>query len=243
MTDNTVTAAMDASHTVALVPIREGSKGLPGKNVRPFAGLPLYEHAVRQGLRCCGSCVISTDIASVLNTPAVDGRVLHRRPAPLGADNAQMDAVIADAITGLSLRGRTIVLLQATSPLRTDENVRAAIELHQHGGFDLVLSVALGDRVILKAGTLKGDRFVPVSRPEYCFTNRQSLPEVYRPNGAVYVFSADWFLSNGGLVTNRIGAVVMRLEQSRDIDTEADFHLAEVRFRAQSTGQPGAAGG
>jgi CMP-N,N'-diacetyllegionaminic acid synthase len=86
------------------------------------------------------------------------------------------------------------------------------------------------------------DRFVPVSRPEYCFTNRQSLPEVYRPNGAVYVFSADWFLINGGLATHSIGALVMPPEQSQDIDTEADFRLAEALFSAPSSERAGASG-
>lgn len=242
MADASLAVSTGTANSVAFVPIRDGSKGFPGKNVRLFAGLPLYEHAVRQGLRCCGGCVISTDIESVLNMPVGDGRVLHRRPAMLASDAAVMDAVIADSITSLSLQGRTIVLLQATSPLRGDEHVRAAIELHRSGAFELVLSVVLGDRSILKAGTIVGDRFAPISRPEYCFTNRQSLPEVYRPNGAVYVFSADWFLTNGGLAAASIGALVMPLEQSQDIDTEADFRLAEALFSAPSSGRAGASG-
>lgn len=215
---------------IALVPIRDGSKGLPQKNVRLFAGLPLYEHAVRQGLRCCKGCVISTDIEAVLEAPVEDGRVIYRRPTSLCNDSTQMDEVLRDTIINLSLQAHTIVLLQATSPLRCDDHVRSAIELQRSGKFDLVLSVAAGDSSILKAGTVEDGNFIPVSKPEYCFTNRQTLPKVYRPNGAVFVFSANWFMANGGLATNNIGAIVMSQEQSQDIDTEADFLLAESRF-------------
>ena len=70
---------------------------------------------------------------------------------------------------------------------------------------------------------MEGGRFVPVSDPAYCFTNRQHLPQVMKPNGAVYVFDRDWFLQNGGFETDRIGGVVMPAERSFDIDTEVDF--------------------
>ncbi|MFN3161833.1 MAG: acylneuraminate cytidylyltransferase family protein [Rubinisphaera brasiliensis] len=215
---------------VAFVPIRAGSKGLANKNIKPFAGLPLYEHAVRQGMRCCGACIVSTDIDSVLSAPNSDGRILHRRPAELSGDTTPMDDVLQEAIGSLGLAGKHIVLLQATSPLRSDANILEAIERHRSGEFDLVLSVAEGDRSILKSGLIEDGRFVPVRKPEYCFTNRQSLPGVYRPNGAVYVFSCDRFLENGGLATDNIGAVVMDASQSHDIDTEADFAHAESIF-------------
>jgi N-acylneuraminate cytidylyltransferase len=53
--------------------------------------------------------------------------------------------------------------------------------------------------------------------------NRQQLPPVYRPNGAVYVFDADWFAANGSLASRSIGFVEMPEERSLDIDTAEDF--------------------
>lgn len=216
---------------IAFVPIRAGSRGLSNKNIKAFAGLPLYEHAVCQGLRCCAGCIVSTDIESVLTTPANDGRFIHRRPADLATDTTPMDEVLKEMVTSLDLARKNIVLLQATSPLRSDANILEAVELHRSGEFDLVLSVAEGDRSILKSGLIEDGRFVPVRKPEYCFTNRQSLPGVYRPNGAVFVFSSDWFLANGGLATDKIGAVIMHTSQSHDIDTEEDFTQAEMIFK------------
>ncbi|WP_339741811.1 acylneuraminate cytidylyltransferase family protein [uncultured Rubinisphaera sp.] len=221
---------------VAIVPIRAGSRGLANKNIMAFAGRPLYEHAVRQGLRCCTGCIVSTDIESVLTTPVSDERLLHRRPPELASDTTPMDDVLKNAIISLDLTGKNIVLLQATSPLRRDENILEAMECHRNGEFDLVLSVAEGDRSILKSGLIEDGRFIPVRKPEYCFTNRQSLPCIYRPNGAVYVFSSDWFLANGGLATDKIGAVVMDVTQSHDIDTKEDFSHAEMIFKKMSAG-------
>ena len=110
--------------------------------------------------------------------------------------------------------------------MRRDEDVRRAIALFQEGRFELVMSVVKTDAGILKYGFAQGDRFTPVSRPEFCFSNRQSLPEIVRPNGAVYVFSPQSFMKNGGLASQSIGSIEMPAACSIDIDTEADFKRA-----------------
>ena len=216
---------------MALVPVRGGSKGLPGKNTRMLAGKPLYRHAVDQALEAgADEVVISTDIEELLGADHGAGVVALRRPAELAGDDVPMDPVILHALRD---RGEAlVVLLQATSPLRRAGDVRAALEVWRKGRFDLVMSVARTSAGILKYGMAEGDRFVPVARPEYCFMNRQSLPAVYRPNGAVYVFDADWFRANGGLATERIGMVEMPEERSLDIDSAEDFARVEAILTA-----------
>lgn len=213
---------------VAVVPVRGGSKGLPGKNLRPLAGVPLWLRAVRQGLEAGAATVlVSTDIAELLARPPEPGIRMLARPPELSGDRVPMAPVLVHALGQLPGPAR-VVLLQATSPMRRIADIRAAVALHARGGFDLVKTVTPADAGILKYGTLDGDRFRPVSDPAYCFANRQSLPPVMRPNGAVYVFDRDWFLARGSLATERIGAVPMPQELSFDIDTEADFRRAEA---------------
>ena len=89
------------------------------------------------------------------------------------------------------------------------------------------MSVTTSDRGVLKWGTLVNDKFKPISEAKYCFSNRQLLPEVFKPNGAVYIFDAQWFVKNGGFVTDKIGALKMSFEDSHDIDTLDDFTLCE----------------
>ncbi|MEO1549591.1 MAG: acylneuraminate cytidylyltransferase family protein, partial [Pseudomonadota bacterium] len=67
----------------------------------------------------------------------------------------------------------------------------------------------------------------------YCFANRQDLPAVYRPNGAVYVFTTQAFLAAGAIPSQRMGAVVMPQDRSWDIDTASDFARAEQAALAQ----------
>jgi N-acylneuraminate cytidylyltransferase len=94
------------------------------------------------------------------------------------------------------------------------------------------MSVTDADRSVLKWGQVMNDgRFVPLSKPEHCFANRQSLPPVYKPNGAVYAMDAQWFIEQKSFVSERIGTVVMPAERSFDIDNMNDFELCEALLK------------
>ncbi len=222
-----------ASPVIALVPVRGGSKGLPGKNMRRLAGVPLYLHAVRQALRVAGRCIVTTDIEEILAESAPDGCTVLRRPADLAGDAVPMLDVVRDVIGRLDLHAETLLLLQATSPLRSDGDLRAVLDLHASGRFAMTMAVAPVDRSQLKFGILDGDAFRPVADPAYCFTNRQALPETGRPNGAAYAFTADAFRAAGGWPYQSIGAVAMPPERSLDIDTLEDFDRVEAILRSQ----------
>ena len=213
---------------VAIIPARAGSKGLAEKNLRCLGGKPLYRHALDQALAAGASdCVLSTDIAELLaadHGPRV--RAVARPPA-LAGDSTPMDPVIAHALEHVQGAAR-VVLLQPTSPLRHPDDIRAAAALHATGGFDLVMSVSPAPSQILKYGFVQDGRFEPIRRAEFCFMNRQDLPPLYRPNGAVYVFDADWFRGRGRLATDSIGAVEMPQDRAIDIDDAADLARAEA---------------
>ncbi len=218
----------------AIVPLRRGSRGLPGKNTRLLAGRPLYRHSVDLALAAgARQVVISTDIPEILEAPQPPGVVLVARPAALCEDEVPMAPVLVHALQAARVEG-TVVLLQATSPLRSHADVQDALRRFATGAHDLVMSVTAADRGVLKWGTVDNGRFVPLSKPEHVFSNRQSLPPVVRPNGAVYAFDAQAFLVRGGFASERIGAVEMPAQRSHDIDTLTDFELCE-RLLAQPT--------
>lgn len=212
----------------AVIPLRGGSKGLPGKNTRLLAGKALYRHAVDLALLAgAGRVLISTDIDEVLTAHLPERVGALQRPPELCGDDVPMAPVLVHALQAAQVQG-AVVLLQATSPLRQVADVHAALQRLASGGFDLVMSVTDADRGVLKWGQIQADgRFVPLSRPEHCFSNRQSLPAVYKPNGAVYAMQADWFLAQGSFVSERIGSITMPVERSHDIDTLVDFERCE----------------
>jgi N-acylneuraminate cytidylyltransferase len=218
----------------AIIPLREGSKGLPGKNTRCLAGRPLYQHSVEAALQAGASRVIlSTDIAAILEASLPKKTETLKRPADLATDSIEMSPVLAHAIENAGIQD-TIVLLQATSPLRLVSDITDGLASYSSGKHELVMSVTEAERGVLKWGLLDDGVFRPLSDPTNCFANRQALPAVYRPNGAIYVFDADWFMKKRSLATDRIGVVVMPAERSKDIDTLADFEEVEYLLSHQS---------
>lgn len=222
---------------IALVPVRAGSKGLPGKNLRPLAGVPLWRRAVDQALAVgADEVIVSTDIAELLALPAGPRLRMLPRPAALAGDAVPMDPVIGHALSELPGPAR-VLLLQATSPLRSLADIRATLARFAAGDVDLAMTVTPADPGVLKWGLVADGRFRALVDPGHPFANRQALPPVWRPNGAVYVFDADGFRARGRLACERIGAVEMPPERSADIDDAADFARAEAWLRASGSPQ------
>jgi CMP-N,N'-diacetyllegionaminic acid synthase len=228
---------LDPQKPLPIIPIRKGSKGLPNKNITPLAGKPLYLYTVEQALRLFGQCVISTDIASVLEADLPDNCLILKRPDQLSQDTTPMDDVllhVLDELSKIDITAELCLLLQATSPLRLDEDVQKAVAFYKANNFDLVKSVSPVDPGFLKFGSIGSDgEFIPVSKPQFCFSNRQDLPQMVRPNGAVYVFSAKKLIANDGLACQSIGAV--QTKHSIDIDGHDDLLRAEMIISEQSS--------
>jgi CMP-N-acetylneuraminic acid synthetase len=215
----------------AVIPLRAGSRGLPGKNTRPLAARPLYMHAVEQALAAgAARVVIGTDIPDVLQAGLPALVQAFPRPPELAGDAVPMAPVLVQLLQAAQVQG-TVVLLQATSPLRTADDIRRALAVFAGGAYGLVMSVTEADRGVLKWGRIDGERFVPLSDPAHCFANRQSLPDVVKPNGAVYVFDAAHMVATGGFASDAIGVVQMPPERSHDIDNLNDFERVEALMR------------
>ncbi|WP_244293937.1 cytidylyltransferase domain-containing protein [Pannonibacter carbonis] len=215
---------MPASRVFAVIPARGGSKGLPGKNVALLAGKPLYRHSIDAALAAGITDIhVTTDMDEILQSPMPDGVTLHHRPDQLARDDTPMAAVLLDLLPAAGLTEGTLVLLQPTSPLRRPETIRHGLELFARSGASMVMSVSPAERSVLKWGLLDGQRFVPLVKPDYCFANRQSLPEVVRPNGALYVFDAGRFLAAGDYGVEAIHVLPIAEDEAQDIDTAADL--------------------
>ena len=212
----------------AIVPMRAGSKGHTNKNLRLLCGKPLYlhtiDHARRAGIK---SIFLTTDIPMLIKADLGANIEVWPRPSSLSSDTSSMASVLSYCLAHQLKSACTVVLLQATSPLRDPKDINRALELHAMGNHDVVLSVTRADSKVLKWGTLQENVFIPVSEPRFCFTNRAELPAVYRPDGAIYVFDADWFRDNGDFAAGRIGCIRTESSRSLDIDTLQDLKRAE----------------
>ncbi len=233
--------------TLATICARGGSKGLPGKNIRPFAGQPLIAHSIRFALQhpAIGAVYVSTDDAEIARVARDAGAIVpYLRPAELARDDTPKLPVIEHLLTHLEAQGQTIariVDLQPTSPLRLPEDLDGCLLLADAPAapglvltvfdsgfnpyFNLVEPQPGGTVSISKGGGLGA---------------RQNAPAVWALNGSIYVWRREALAhaARHGLWSVSVAAHVMPLPRSVDIDTADDFALAEWYHARQHPPQP-----
>lgn len=226
----------DRLDTLVLIPLRAGSRGLPQKNLKELQGKPLYLHTVEQAIRVCGACVISTDIEELVTNKVPAGCTVIPRPSAIARDNTPMSAVVTHLLQTYDTFHGTVVLLQATSPLRSDKDLLESLNIFREKKPTLVMSVVENDSSVLKCGLLHNSKFVPLVDSKFSFMNRQRLPTVVKPNGAIYIFSADDYRLSGGFPTSDIECLVMPKSRSIDIDSQEDLNEVQGLFANELDG-------
>jgi CMP-N-acetylneuraminic acid synthetase len=222
---------------VAVVPARGGSVGLPGKNLAPLLGRPLVAHAVDTGFAAgVDEVLATTDDDEIALVAAAAGATVVSRPAQLATASSRTVDAVAHALDAQAEPDQTlVVLLQPTSPLRTVDDVRECLALHDGRPTGSVVQVSVDNESAghhpLKACLLAGRALVPVRDWTDLEAPRQSLPPVLRPTGGVYVVGAGdlrrlnrFFVPE--VLTQRIPA-----DRALDIDTAEDLALAVARIR------------
>lgn len=227
---------------LGLIPARAGSKGLPGKNLRPLAGKPLIVHTIgaARGSGVFDQILVSTDgeeIARVAEGAGAD--VPFLRPIELATDTARGIDVVHHAMAWLEEKGQlydAIMLLQPTSPLRTGDDIREALDMFIERDAEAVVSVCEVDHHPWWCNTLPPDGCLDgFVRPDLPY-NRQQLPVYYRVNGAVYLARWGFIRERDGWYGPRTYAYVMPRIRSVDIDDEVDLMLAHVLMQEVSEG-------
>jgi N-acylneuraminate cytidylyltransferase len=210
---------MQFGDVVSIVPLRAGSKGLVNKNTCLVNGKPLYQYTIDQSISLGFRTIVSTDISEI--SQPKDGSFEMRRRSPgLCKDTTPMADVIIDVIKAIGIKARTVILLQATSPLREQVDILACLAKFRSQPCSLVMSCTQIASTSLKYGLRNGDVFEPINQSSFLFTNRQQLPKLLRPNGAIYVFSSTEFIENNGFPTRKILFHEMPESRSLDIDDE-----------------------
>jgi len=210
---------------LALITARGGSKGLPGKNLRPVRGRPLIDFTIAAALEaaCVDRVVLSTDDDEIARVSEARGcEVPFRRPAALANDAAKSIDVVLHALDNLPNHD-LVVLLQPTSPARSAADIDATVQLLLDAQAPACISVCEGEHSPYWMFRL-GDhaRLIPLLDVP-ASTRRQDLPPVFVLNGAVYAARTDALRRMGSFLSSETVAHVMPRERSIDIDTLEDF--------------------
>jgi N-acylneuraminate cytidylyltransferase len=219
---------------LVLVPARGGSKGIPGKNIKPLAGRPLlwYTLDVAVALGDDRLICVSTDDAAIADSVHQYGLMIDfTRPAELSTDTAGSREVILHAIDfyrhSRGIDFERIILLQPTSPLRQLFHVEEALKLYSPD-IDMVVSVTRS------AHNPWHNLFIETSggymrrAVETGFGRRQDCPVVYELNGAIYIINPLSVRQKDLSQFERIVKYEMPRKLSVDIDDESDWKLAEI---------------
>ncbi len=223
-------------HVLAVIPARGGSKGIPGKNLRHLAGRPLlaYSCDAARLSRYVTRTIVSTDapeIAAVAGTLGVEAPFL--RPSDLAADDTPMIEVLQHALAELrqteGYSADVLVLLQPTSPLRTAAHVDAAVSTLLESGAESVVTVVEVPHIFNPTTvlTMTDGRVTPFVHSSPQPTRRQDKPLVFARNGPAVLAVRTAVVAAGSLYGHDCRAVVMRAEESIDIDDALDLELAE----------------
>ena len=223
--------------SVAFIFARGGSKGLPGKNVRPLLGRPLIAWSVAHALSVSRirRVIVSTDDPEIARVAREAGaEVPFMRPEELARDDSPEWLAWRHALQWLEAdEGRfpdAMVSIPATSPLRQPVDIENCLNAFAAGDPDVVVTVTEAHRnPWFNMVTMSPDGMASLvnSPVPGTITRRQDTPLVFDLTTVAYVARPEFVLSQQGIFAGRVKAVKVPPERALDIDTLLDFRMAE----------------
>ncbi|EAT16135.1 acylneuraminate cytidylyltransferase family protein [Desulfuromonas acetoxidans] len=219
---------------LAVIPARGGSKRLPGKNLMSIGGHSLIGCAIEcaKSAEHITEICVTTDDQDIANEALKYGPYVHfMRPDFLASDEARTIDVVLHAVQWFSNQGKdfdAVVVLQPTSPLRSQENILKAIQLFEQKDAQAVVSVCRLEHPMEWCAELGIDGNMEEFGKTCGALNRsQDTAVTYRLNGAIYIYDLSKLIEVGGFFYNKkTFAYEMNAKESIDIDTYEDFLLA-----------------
>lgn len=218
---------------LGLIPARGGSKGIPGKNIIPVAGMPLIEYSISAALgsQYLDAVVVSTDAEDIAEIALKAGaRVPFLRPAALAGDQAKTIYAVLHAVDALREKGEqydAVVLLQPTQPLRTAEHIDEAIRLFMEESCEPLVGVcSVVEHPVLMRTILGNKRLCSVLNLGGT-KRRQDFQDVYKVNGVIYINAIDVHLNESTSLNDNVVPYIMSREVSVDVDDYQDLERVE----------------
>lgn len=221
---------------LTIIPARGGSKGIPGKNIIDVKGKPLIAYSIIPSLELLkdgwvSKVIVSTDSQEIADVARSFGaEVPFLRPDEISGDKAKSVEFIQHALKFFLDQGinfDAVLLLQPTSPLRTAEDLKKAIQLYQESQNDSLISAYeeeyINDLVIYKLDS-DGKTSIPVSSLHNKGVRRQDHGSTYVRNGCIYITSTD-LIRKGFVIGEKPLMYVMDKNRSVNVDTYEDLEL------------------
>lgn len=236
------TAMINGKRVIAVIPARGGSKGLPGKNIKPLCGKPLINWTIQKALQSTliDELVVSTDreqIAAIAQ--AAGASVPFLRPAALATDTTPTIDVVEHVLEHFRAQAAApfdyLVLLEPTSPLREDADIdQMLLKLDASAArFDAIVSVGEVSTHPSITKRLSGDSIEPYCPELQMASRRQDNPPAFFPYGVAYIAKVQTLLAQRTFYPQRCTYHCIQRYQCYEIDDIYDFVTVESIMRHQ----------
>jgi N-acylneuraminate cytidylyltransferase len=223
------------SATVAIIPARGGSKGIPRKNLIELCGHPLVAWSILHARHARGvdAVYVSSDSDAILSVARRYGALPIERPAEISGDAASSESAWLHALDSIEARGVTVARilgLQATSPLREPSDLEGALAQYERDGLDSLFSVAEVEDFF----TWRLDERGQPQAVNYDWRSRrprQQIAKRYLENGSLFLFTPELLRRENNRMGGRMGLFVMARHKLFQIDSPDDLALAESIMR------------
>lgn len=225
--------------TIAIIPARAGSKGIKDKNIIDFCGKPLIAWSIEQAkaAKCIDEVFVSTDGEKIANVAERYGAKVIWRPEELATDTATSEDAIIHAVLEVEkkMSVKTVVFLQATSPIREKNDIDNAYNVFMEKNYDSLFSMTkLDDYCLWKYS----DDILRSFTYDYKKRGRrQERDPLYLENGSIYIFNAEIVKEFHNRLGGNIGMYEMPFERSYEIDSKNEIAICEYFMRRLESGK------
>ena len=223
---------------LGIIPARGGSKGIPGKNIKPLGGKPLIAWTIEAALesQLLHKIIVSSDnddIFRVANKYKDQRLLFDYRPAHLATDSSQ----IIDTILYLLEKHKnfdSVMLLQPTSPIRTGEDIDEAIKLlaNNPSANSVISVVPMDDVHPARMYWLEDNKELKSIMPQWETSRRQEIPKAYYRNGAIYLTRTQTLLEHKSLMVDPKLPLIMDYNYLLNIDEPRDLIIGDALIKA-----------
>lgn len=223
---------------------RGGSKGVKNKNTRALLNIPLIAHSIGQATKSglFEAIAVSSDSETILEVARQWGAdYLIRRPDEFAGDHSPKLPAIVHCVTEAEKLSNVsfdvVVDLDATSPLRSIDDIQSAVGLLEDRGAPNVITASPARRSpYFNMVELDEEGHVRLVKPPTgLVARRQDSPKCYDMNASIYVWRREVLLREQGIFLKDTQLYIMPEERSQDIDTELDFEIVELLAKKRVT--------
>ncbi len=221
--------------TLAIIPARGGSKRIPGKNIKDFAGRPIIYYSIDNAIKSnlFDEVMVSTDDVAISEiAKQYNAQVPFFRSNETANDFAPLAVVIEEVLNSYLSQGKEfdyVCCLLPTAPLVTIKRIVESFELLKKNNYDSVFPVVQFSYPIQRALKIENNQ-VSMIWPENMLARSQDLMPAFHDSGQFYWLNVKRFLESKKIFAANSGAIVLSELEVQDIDTEDDWIIAEIKF-------------